>query len=274
MSFVGRLCPCIHRSHLAILTVKLTCRSCRWVAENFDSVLKMLPRTYPRVIEDHETKTEMLTYLSSAFAGGAACCVLVSFAGLFWYRNTPGLILAQVDFLYLLLIGLAMVSTASILLNIAPSDSSCMAITWLISLGYTFELIPLLLKVAAIASLISASSKFKRARLNKRKLFSAVFFVGVVIVVFLICWTVFDPVEKTAKFDLTEETTEDGDTIVKRTYYCSSNSAAWLFVSVGWQALLLFCGTILGEFFSYILAWQNGFFIPNTFVLASAQQRS
>lgn len=103
--------------------------------------------------------------------------------------------------------------------------------------------------MAAIASLISASSKFRRVRLDKTKLFTAVFVVGAIVVIFLVVWTILDPSEKTSEFNLTEDKTEEGDTIVLRTYYCSSESDAWLFVSVGWQALLLFCGTILGTFF-------------------------
>lgn len=108
----------------------------------------MLPTTYPRVIQDHEKKGDPLTYVSVIFSCVAAVCVVLSSVGVFWYRHTPALILAQVNFLYLLLVGLAMVSTASILLNVEPSDASCMAITWLVSLGYTFELIPLLFKVS------------------------------------------------------------------------------------------------------------------------------
>ena len=241
------------RSSLNWTWIFSNARSCRWVAENFDFVKKMLPPTYPRVIQDYDTKHEPLTYVSATFSFLATFCVLTSFIGVVKNRNKPALMLAQVNFLYLLLIGLAMVSVASILLNLAPSDASCVSIAWLVSLGYTFELIPLLLKVAAIASLISASSKFRRVRLDKKKLLSAVFIIGAIIVIFLVVWTIMDPAVQTAEFNLTEDMTEDGDTIVRRTYYCSSKSDAWLFLSLGWQALLLFCGTVLGKNRQYLV---------------------
>lgn len=219
--------------------------SCRWVVENYDTIERAIPRTFPRVVEDERSSESALAHTALGFSCAAAVCVGLAFLGVLRNKDKPAIVLAQVNFLYLLLAGLAMVSAASILLNIAPSDFTCVAIAWLVSMGYTFELVPLLFKVGAIASLISASKKFKRVRLEKRKLFTAVLAVGVIVVVFLIVWTCLDPPQKTAEFDLTEEIDEDGDTVVKRTYYCSSDSYAWAFVSIGWQALLLLCGSIL-----------------------------
>lgn len=219
--------------------------TCKWVAENFVTIQSYLPPSYPRVIEDKEAKMDALDYVSIIFSCLAAACVGLSLVGVILNRKKSAMVLAQVNFLYLLLAGLAMVSTASMLLNVHPTDNSCMAISWLVSLGYTFELIPLVFKVAAIASLISASRKFKRVRLDKTKLFSAVFVVAAAVVIFLVIWTVLDPVEQRAEFNLTNDVNEEGDTIVSRSYYCSSDSGAWLYVVVGWQALLLFCGAIL-----------------------------
>jgi hypothetical protein len=206
----------------------------------------MVPLTYPRVIKEIGNDKDSLFVVATTFSCLAALCVLLSICGIVKYRDKRSIKLAQVNFLYLLLAGLSMVSLACILLNVNPSDASCMAISWLVILGYTFELVPLLFKVAAIASLVSASKKFKRVRLDKTKLFSGVFAVGGLIVIFLILWTVLDPSTKKSEFTLTEELNALNETIVWRGDYCSSNSDVWLFISIGWRGLLLFCGTVLG----------------------------
>ena len=54
---------------------------------------------------------------------------------------------SQWEFLILLLMGLLLVSEGSILLAIPPTNASCVAVQWLVGIGYTLELVPLIVKV-------------------------------------------------------------------------------------------------------------------------------
>lgn len=214
--------------------------------ENFDFIKSLVPKTYPRAVEEKDDYlNEISFYVSVIFSLTSFAFVLVALIGTIVKRSKRAIVYAQRDFLFFLLAGLTMVSVASIILNIPPSDASCMAKDWLVIQGYTFELVPLILKVAAIAQLVAAAAKFKRVQLEKGKLYGAVFTMSLLVFIFLILWTVIDPTIKRTDFRLTEDTTDVGDTIVMRSYYCHSDSDTWLFISTGWHGILLLAATVL-----------------------------
>lgn len=219
--------------------------SCRWVVENFDLLQTFVPKTYPRKVVEREPSDGALFYIAVSFAILALAFVVIAAVGTVRYRKKRAVRYAQVQFLYLLLAGLLTVAVASVILNLPKSDATCMSVLWLVLQGYTFELVPLILKVAALAHITAAAKRFKRVQLKQKLLFSVMFALSFVLVVFLTAWTVVDPSKETAAFELTEETTEDGEAIIVKSYYCYSQSEAWLFISTGWHGLLLLCATLL-----------------------------
>ena len=215
------------------------------MVENFDLLQTFVPKSYPRIVVEQETAGRALFYVSLSFALLALVSVLLATVGIIRHRKKRAVRYAQVQFLCLLLAGLFMVAVASVLLNIPASDASCMSINWLVLQGYTFELVPLILKVAAVAHISSAAKRFKRVRVEQKLLFTVVFALCGLLIVFLSVWTVVDPSKETADFELTEDTTEEGDVIIIKSFYCQSESEAWMFINTGWHGILLLASTVL-----------------------------
>ena len=130
-------------------------------------------------------------------------------------------------------------------IDVPKSNATCMAVNWLVLQGYTFELVPLILKVAAVLHITSAAKKFKRVKVEKKLLFTAVFALSGIWILFLVTWTIVDPSRETADFELTEDTNAEGDIIIVKSSYCHSESQVWRLVSTAWHGVLLLGGTVL-----------------------------
>jgi len=115
----------------------------------------------------------------------------------------------------------------------------------MINLGYTLELVPLIVKVAAINKLMEAAKKMRRVVIQRKSLFAAVMVVCALVALFLAVWTALDPPHKEAAYDLTDVSAEGGETIVTVRYYCNSESDVWYYISVGWSVLLLLIACIM-----------------------------
>ena len=126
-----------------------------------------------------------------------------------------------------------------------PTNTICVAIGWFINFGYTLELVPLIVKIAAINRLMVATQQMRRVKLTMASLFGAVLFFCVLVFICLVLWTTMDPPRKDEEFELTENESENGETVVKRSYYCGSDQEVWNFLGVSWQALLLLCASVL-----------------------------
>lgn len=121
--------------------------TCMWVRENLDYLEDFIPRSYPRVAQERNAWNSALFYVATTL-GGVSTGMAVAVSVL-TYRRRNGYVMkfSQWEFLLLLLLGIVMVSVGSILLAIPPNDASCVAIQWLVGLGYTLELVPLIVKV-------------------------------------------------------------------------------------------------------------------------------
>lgn len=217
---------------------------CRYMAENFESIQELIPRTYPRAVRvDHNEG--WLFYLSLVLS--ILVTLLVAFAAFMTHkkRDTPAIKYAQYEFLWLLLVGLLLLALGALVIAIPPADASCVLEIWFINLGYMFELVPLIVKVAATNRLMNASRRMRRVVLPRSTLFGTVAFVGLGVVVYLITWTVVDRPKRGAEFTLTDDVTEDGDTVVSVSYVCSSQTDIWWYVSIACNGLLLISATVL-----------------------------
>lgn len=160
-------------------------------------------------------------------------------------REQRVMIFAQVEFLWLLLAGLLLVSVGAVILTIPASDASCATVTGFLCLGYTLELVPLIIKVAAINCLMQAARHLKRVVLRRQSLFGVVFLLSGLVVVGLSLWTALDPKQKSAEYKLTDQVTRNNETVVTVSYFCQSDSVVWRYVAVAWNCLLLIGATVL-----------------------------
>jgi len=212
---------------------------CQWVVDNYESVKRFIPKTYPRT-EEIDEGILTLYYVSLVFGSIAAILVLVTGILVFFNKKKQSVKLAQVDFMFLILAGLLAMSIGSIIMVVPPTNSTCVATQWFINIGYTLELVPLIVKVTTVLKIISAGEKCKRVVIRRDRLFQAVFFIFALSVVFLTLWSAVDPPTKTEQYHITD-TIKSGSTVVKVRNNCKSKYIIWEFITALWTIILLLC---------------------------------
>jgi len=217
---------------------------CEWISDNMDYAQSFVPRSYPRTLQEENANDAVLYH--SLIVGSIAATLVLGTAWLVHLRRGRQAIkFAQIDFLFLLLTGCTIVSVGAIVIGIPATDESCIAEVWLINLGYTLELVPLIIKVAAVNKIVQASQKMKRVVLKRSALFRAVIVISVLVVLFLMLWTIVDSPKQESEYELTNLVDANGYQVVHVRYYCRSQNMAWYLIAVGWNTFLLLCATIL-----------------------------
>lgn len=217
---------------------------CQWAVDNMETLLTYIPPTFPRVVQEVNDQPFLL-YGSIALGALATVQVLWTWYKVYRQRNRRVIRTAQVEFLFLILAGAFCVSLGAIVTGMSPTNASCVAEVWLVDVGYTLELVPLIVKVAAINRLMHAARQMRRVVVNRTNLFGGVALIIFFVLIFLTVWTVVDPPHRNGEYDLSGMQTANNETIILLNYYCSSQTQAWRFVSVGWNALLLLCASVL-----------------------------
>ena len=122
---------------------------CKWFADNIDTIKDtFIPRTYPRQ-RLNKVFYQPFVYAALVIASLSLLCVLLCAMGSKYYEKEKVMVYAQVDFLLIVLSGLFLVAAGSVLSSVKPSKAVCVARQWLVAVGYSLELIPLMVKVSA-----------------------------------------------------------------------------------------------------------------------------
>jgi len=112
-------------------------------------------------------------------------------------------------------------------------------------LGISLELVPLIVKVAAINKIFQRGTRFRRVLIDRKKLYRNVGSVIIVVAIFLLVWTIVDPPNGQSNRRLTDDINEDGGQIIDIEYLCKSNSPAWVACATVYQFVLLVAATVL-----------------------------
>lgn len=220
---------------------------CQWAVDNLEQhLLQMIPPSYPRVVQ--ENKQYSSYGIVSMVLGGLACLVVFVTAFLVYKkRNEPSIQFAQIDFLAILLVGSFFVAMGSMLLSAPASSATCISSLWFVNLGYTLELVPLILKVAAINRLMSAAREMRRIRVKRTVLYRTVASISLGVVFYLALWTGLSPPEAAVEYTMTDTVTSLTEVIVGKTLFCSDggDTSTWQFVAVAWNLVLLICASVL-----------------------------
>ena len=158
------------------------------------------------------------------------------------YREKSSIKNASIHFLLLFLAGLLIVSMNGFLFVIPPSKGICIARNWAYILGYSLELVPLLIKISAINKVFQAAVRLQRLKVDKRMLFGNVSIIIILAVIFLLTWLVFDPYTIKTKLQRGSTTYED---ITHISHYCGSEAGIWFYVSIGWRFTLMISALVL-----------------------------
>ncbi|CAJ1928735.1 unnamed protein product [Cylindrotheca closterium] len=213
---------------------------CDWVAGHIDELEEIIPPNFPkrltRVFEFGD-----LHYVAQAMAGLVGLSTLACIFLTYKYRETKTMIFAQPTFIQLILIGFCLVCVAAFMLAVVPRDQICLSIKWLEVLGLTIQLVPIMIKTAALNQLISSSKKQQMVNINQRSLLRKVTMWMAVVVSCLIAWTVTDP-PKVAEYR-SPSRDDPSEVIIDRE--CKSEELGWEIVQSSMELVLLFICAIL-----------------------------
>jgi hypothetical protein len=215
---------------------------CIWVVENLDNLLDFVPVGYPKQLTHDNHYHRWYLYLAQALGALTSCVVLTLLTLSFRYRQTKVMVYAQPIFVRLILIGFLFTSVAAIVVGFEPTTASCTTTMWLVVLGYSVELVPVLVKTAAINHVVNSSIKsHRRVTMSPRLLISKVIVALALVLSFLIYWTVVDPQKKQETLVLSEKDPE----IVEVFSRCGSENIFWRVTAAGWLAPLLLMAAVL-----------------------------
>ena len=154
---------------------------CRWVAENLDYIQTFVPRSYPRTIRNEDASSDSansgsdrIVYIATVFGGITTVVVAITWMMVYQRRELHSIRMALTEFLYLLLAGSFLIGIGAIMVGLPPNTATCATAIWFINLGYTLELVPLIVKIAAVNRLMGAARQFRRIVLTRKTLLSMV----------------------------------------------------------------------------------------------------
>lgn len=216
---------------------------CDWAFQNVDFLKSFLPSSYPRVAIQQSNGALCFAVI----AVGALTVLLVLYTSymVHSHRNLEAIKCAQISFLWIILSGSLLIAIGAVVVASPVSTGTCVAAIWLVNIGYSLELVPMIVKAAAINKIVSAARQYRRIVLPRKYLLGAVFGITVIMAVYLLLWSILDHPKPTKEFQLTEMVTESNNRVVKVDLYCSSQSDVWMFSVVGWNALLLLSASVL-----------------------------
>jgi hypothetical protein len=214
---------------------------CSWVVENYEGLLEFLPPGYPKHVDLVNPYNE--GYMIAALVCGifTSLIVLAIAVASYRFRRRRVFIYAQAHVIMAILVGFLLISIGAILLAVEPSSAICIAQVWFVNLGYSVHLIPLLVKIAAINKIMSSAKKMKRVKISKMQMFKIMGGLLLVVILFLIIWSVVDPVQLVE----IRSVTNDISAVVEECVTCTSRQPFWNYIALGFQGLLLIMASVL-----------------------------
>ena len=118
---------------------------------------------------------------------------------------------------------------------------------WLINVGYSLQLVPMIIRVSTIINVVQASRKMKIVKVNMQKLLVRSIGITAIMALYCMFWTIFDPPQSQASIQVTNDRNEFGETELSVSNHCDSKANLWYLVSFISQAMLLLCGSVLAR---------------------------
>jgi hypothetical protein len=179
-------------------------------------------------------------HVVTALAVAASLIVMVIAGFAYRWRKTKVFVFAQAHLVFMIVFGFFMIALASVLRSLKPTDFICVAQSWLVTLGCTIELVPLLVKISAINKILTSAKKMKRVEISRKRMLHDVDLAVGFILIVLIVWTVLDPPRSVQELVL-----DATGATVEMSLECSSNHDLWFVGVLCWQSLLLLTAAVL-----------------------------
>jgi len=211
---------------------------CSWAYDHVDDLSRYIPDGYTRVIVRSSFQS-IFTRATAIIA--ALVCVAIGLTEFYTkkYRETKPMKRAQVTFLELNLFGFLLLALGAGLITADPTLGTCTASSWLVNVGYTLSLTPLLVKIYAINKISYKSRKVRRVTMNVVNLYVCVGATVGIVIVYLIVWTSLDPLTLQTEIELQNK---NEITVYEK---CGSYSQVWELLSFVWRFILLLVCAVL-----------------------------
>ena len=125
-------------------------------------------------------------------------------------RSEKVFVYAQPNFLFMLLFGLALVCIGAILFSTEPSIGSCIARPWVVILGSSLQIVPLIVKVAAINKVCQETRRMILTTIRPKVLYKATGIIMGLVSLYLLIWACVDPNTLQTNKELNSYVNEDG----------------------------------------------------------------
>ncbi|KAL3931689.1 MAG: hypothetical protein SGBAC_011192, partial [Bacillariaceae sp.] len=213
---------------------------CSWVANNTGYLQSLIPPNHPKIFQPRDDYDNTVRIAAYSVGFVALVYTLLFTAITFRKRKAPVFVYAQVQIIFVVLFGLLVVAVGAILYGMEPEDMVCSSRVWLVSLGYTLKLVPLIVKVTALNHLMKASQQMRRVNINPSQLYPSVMMLASLLGMYLIIWTIIDPAKPTEIRQLEA----DSITVTSHTA-CRSESQYWETVYYIWEGMLALWASVL-----------------------------
>jgi 7 transmembrane sweet-taste receptor of 3 GCPR. len=214
---------------------------CEWVFEHLDELMRYSPESYPRALESRSYYP--IALVGYIFGSIALCIAIITVALIFVWKGHQVIKTGQCNVLSCMAVGYIIVSISAILHAVVEtSNAVCTLQQWTLRLGYTLEIVPILIKMSSINKLGREARRFRRAVIDPNHFKKFLSITLSIVVMYLIVWTALDMPKRVDDHSLKEI---DGVTTVCVYSGCASHSPVWKIMALVWETLLLLSSTVL-----------------------------
>ena len=223
---------------------------CEYVVDNIDELSTMIPLGYPRIdaSDDSEYSGALFT-VGTIVAALVLIYIILIIIGVYYYRKATVFVYAQIAFVKMVLFGFVLVGIAAILYTLEPSTGVCASQVWFELLGYTFFMVPLIVKISAINRLMTSSKKMKRIKISHGSLYAKVAVWVMIVTCFLIAYQAVDPPTSVYYQYLEAVEPPSIQDTVQTSNACAADSWVWAYCIYAFEFLLII--------FAFVLAFQS-----------------
>ena len=214
---------------------------CDWMVNNIDAILEQVPPGVPRQVVYRSDYGAWYMFMAQGLGYFVAAMAVLAYVVCTKYQNTKVLLFAQPVFVKLILIGFALIAIGGGVLPALPPGKTCTVEAWLLVLGFTIELTPVVVKTSAINKLMKSSRHYQRVNISRKWLLFKVAAVVTAVTAFLTAWTILDD------FQITETKTlnPNDSSEVQWDIMCGSDLQLWGLAVIFFQGLLLLWAAVL-----------------------------
>lgn len=208
---------------------------CEWLYDNIEPLLDQIDlKANPRFFMEADNMHAGLRKAALSLGITSLIWVAITAVMTMKWRTKQTIRLARVDCLIWILLGFALLGASSV----TEIYGHCNLTVWLMIIGFTMELVPILIKIATINKLVRYARIHQRADINPRHLDFTLLGVLLMVLAYLGAWVLIDPL-KPEPFATILDDEELRSHHVAVNEFCKTEHVFWAYINRGFLALTL-----------------------------------